>query len=332
MSSGRPAALDGSLLARKGDAVPAIPDESPLVLHLDEHRREPDEPELVGAEPDMEAASQEASDGLAARITNILSVASGRLKSIPSRVRWTAGIFLAVLIVFALWQLANPNRDTPVQAAQTPEVVPVADSDRVGLHLNLAPAASTPERVTEASDAPEAVGAAPQIATLPAAAALAATMTPEVEEPAAKLPAVTDAPSPPSVPIIPINIPVDETNPPGDSVEGTPGITTAVPKSVSPIPIPIAKPDVAAVPTPGSYAVQLASIAVETRANQEAFRLQKQLAHILGGHEIEVEKAVVAGKGTMYRLRAGGYQSQAEASSACEQLAKMKVSCLALRR
>ncbi len=78
--------------------------------------------------------------------------------------------------------------------------------------------------------------------------------------------------------------------------------------------------------------MQLASIAVEKRANQEAFRLQKQLGHILGGREIGVEKAVVAGKGTMYRLRANGYRTQAEARSACAQIARLKVDCLALRR
>ncbi|NNE83313.1 MAG: hypothetical protein HKN28_05020 [Alphaproteobacteria bacterium] len=332
MSSGRPAALDGSLLARKGDAVPAIPDESPLVLNLDDHRREPHKPELVSPEPVVEAAPNDTSVGIAARLTNILSVASGRIKSIPSRIRWTAGIFLAVLIVIALWQSASPSRDTQVQAAQTPAVAPTTDSDKVGLQLNLAPAASTPEAVAEISDSPEAIGTALPSTTLPAAAALAATAAPEVEEPVATLETVTPAPASPSISIIPVNIPADRISPQADNVEGTPEITTAVPKSVSPIPIPKAKPDIAALPTAGPYAVQLASIAVETRANQEAFRLQKQLGHILGGHEIEVEKAVVAGKGTMYRLRAGGYKSQAEASSACEQLAKVKVSCLALRR
>jgi hypothetical protein len=332
MTSGRPAALDGSLLARKGDAVPAIPDESPLVLHLDDHRPDPDKPELVSTEPIAEAAPTEGADGIAARIAKLLSVASGRIKSIPSRIRWTAGIFLAVLIIFMLWQSANPVADTQLQAAQTPEIAPVADSDKAGLQLNLAPAASTPEIEAEAPAAAAAASTAPPSATLPAAAALAATVTPEVDDAVVNLTAVTDGPSLPSVPVIPINIPVDKTNPPGDSLEGTPEITTEVPKSVSPIPLPKAKPDIAAPPPAATYAVQLASIAVETRANQEAFRLQKQLGHILGGHEIEVEKAVVAGKGTMYRLRAGGYKSQAEARSACEQLAKIKVSCLALRR
>ncbi len=156
MSSGRPAALDGSLLARKGDAVPAIPDESPLVLHLDDHRRDPDKPELVSAKPETDAAPQEASVGLAARVMNILSVASGRIKSIPSRIRWTAGIFLAVLIVIALWQSASPNRDIQVQAAQTPEIVPVANNEKAGLQLNLVPTASTPEMVAATSVSPEA--------------------------------------------------------------------------------------------------------------------------------------------------------------------------------
>lgn len=148
MSSGRPAALEGSLLAQKGDAVPAIPDESPLVLHLDDHRREPDKPELVGGEPSADKAPPEAPVGVAARVTQMLSVASGRVKSIPSRIRWAGGIFLAVLIVLALWQSANSSGDPQVQAEQTSEDAPVADVEKVGLHLNLVPAT----RPTEESD------------------------------------------------------------------------------------------------------------------------------------------------------------------------------------
>lgn len=41
MSRGRPASLDGSLLARKGDAAPAIPPNSPLTEELGEPRPEP---------------------------------------------------------------------------------------------------------------------------------------------------------------------------------------------------------------------------------------------------------------------------------------------------
>ena len=40
MSGGRPASVDGPLLARKGDAVPAIPDQSPLGFQLDHDQAE----------------------------------------------------------------------------------------------------------------------------------------------------------------------------------------------------------------------------------------------------------------------------------------------------
>jgi cell division septation protein DedD len=326
MSRGRPAALDGSLLARKGDAVPAIPDESPLVLNLDDHRPEP---ELVGPEPvnpapvrpvNLSQVEQgNAAAGFPDRVTKGLARASGRIDLISSRVRWAATIAVTVLIVAVLWLSNSSGETAPVQAQGAPVGISVAEGGKEGLGLNLVAVTEAPA-VSVALPTPAPVAAA----TPPA--------PPNGETVVAKLEGASGATVPFSGRIIPVRVPSGETAPPAADLDSAPEIPATLPKSVSPIPIPKAKPDVAAIPASGRYAVQLASIAIEKRANQEAFRLQKQLGHILGGHEIEVEKAVIAGKGTMYRLRAGGYQTQAEARSACAQLSQLKVNCLALRR
>ncbi len=351
MSGGRPASLDGSLLARKGDAVPAIPDESPLVLNLDEHRREnASEPKSestllvskplraepqIATEPILDQESEEFTAGVAGHIAAALRSLAGRGKSISSRTWWMVSIVAALLLIVGLW-LASGSGDTgPGRAAAEPLVNPAAPENAAdgasGLQLNLEPATKATEKADTAN--PSTADAA-----LPAAAALAATAAVSEVEPAVASVALDKADVASAVapvvnaPVIPVNIPPGEIEPQAGAVAGVPEIPTAIPKSVSPIPIPKAKPDIAAAPSGGRYAVQLASVAIESRANQEAFRLQKQLGHILGEHEIAVEKAVVAGKGTMYRLRAGGFQTQAEARSTCAQLAELKVNCLALRR
>jgi cell division septation protein DedD len=323
MSLGRPAALDGSLLARKGDAVPAIPDESPLVLNFHDHRLEP---KLVGPEPVNPAPVRpvnlsqieqgNAATGLPDRVTKGLARASERIHLISSRVRWAATIVVTVLIVAVLWLSNSSGETAPVQAQGAPVGSPVAEGGKDGLGFNLV-----------------AVPEAPAVSVaLPTSAPVAAATPLAPQAVVAKLEGASGATVPLSGRIIPVSVPGSGSAPPVADLDSAPEIPATLPKSVSPIPIPKAKPDVAAIQASSRYAVQLASITIEKRANQEAFRLQKQLGHILGGHEIEVEKAIIAGKGTMYRLRAGGYQTQAEARSTCAQLTQLKVNCLALRR
>jgi hypothetical protein len=161
--------------------------------------------------------------------------------------------------------------------------------------------------------------------------AVPATAALVVVEPPAVNPVIKTPASPSGDTTVLANAPSSETSPSTSGVNPTPEIRTTLPKTVSPVPVPRAKPDVAAA-TVGPYAVQLASIASEKRANQEAFRLQKHLGGILSGREIKVEKAVVKNKGTRYRLRTSGYRSYADARAACKQVAALKVNCLAIRR
>ena len=322
MNQGPAASLDSSMLARKGDAAPAISDESPLVLHLDDHR-----PELSHA-PKLASDDGGASIGDGGHSRKVSLLSSGN----SSRVWWIVALVTALILVAVLWLSVGSKNSLPTRSEVLPETttatVAVAESDV--LKINPTPEPAPPEAPAVAPELPATSAA------LPASAAFAASET--ASETATDESATTFLATPDKVvttqgtPIIPVNIPPVEPEPEVGGVDAIPEIPSTLPKSVSPIPIPKSKPEVTTLPADSRYAVQLASIAVEKRANEEAFRLQKQLGHILGEHAIEVEKAVVDGRGTMYRLRAGGFKTQAEANSACAQLAQLKIDCLALRR
>ena len=320
MSEGRAASLDGSLLAQKGAAEPAIQDDSLLVLSLDEHR-----PGLEGPAVVSEDNQQNDITGLAAVASNRLDGLKARLTPILPRVWLLVAGVAAVAVIAILWPAGNTENSSPVVAESTSGAVPSVETISPSLKLRLTAA---PE-VTETKD----VSPTPLATTvaLPALAALAVT-EPSKHEVAAAEPAVTETPTEPaSGSVVLANAPSSETAPPVAGVNPSPEIPATIPKSVSPVPLPRAKPEVSVAPA-GRYAVQLASIASEKRANEEAFRLQKHLAGILSGREIMVEKAVVAGKGTRCRLRASGYRSYAEARAACTRVVQFKVNCLAVRR
>jgi len=310
-------------LARKGAAAPAIPDESPLVLHLETRIPDPNDSE---AEPLDDR--QPLTAGFAVFLKNGLSRISQRLALISPNVRLAAVALAAVLVVAVLWLANNTAENLPEKADVTTEVAPIAVAEPQGLQLNLAsvPKASVAQSDQSIVSDPPAAGAA-----MPAAAALAATGTSNEEAVTATPADDVDAAVPASGTVIPVNVPSSEVAPPVGELDGVPEIPATIPKAVSPVPVPKAKPELAVAPA-GRYAVQLASIAVEERAQAEAFRLQKQLGAVLGGREIKVERAVVAGKGTMYRLRASGYRSLAEARAACTQAVQLKSDCLAIRR
>lgn len=320
MSAGRPASLDGSLLARKGDASPAIPDESPLVLDFEEHRAaDGDAAKPTVAPPQLVAGPP----------ANTLTREPPRPFAVPRfmpsfiRARWAAvGVALAVAAAVAaavalLVILRSPEGGGAGAAgAQTGAVDDVARAD-----------ATAPPQDRRAAP-PEPAGAT---VSLPVAAGadIDKLVPKQASDPKSGSVAAAGAPTP-AAPTVstPVNVPAEEPARPGDVPSEAPNIPSGLPKTVAPVPVPKEKPALAA----GDYGVQLASIPIEARAKQEAFRLQKLLGPVLGEREISVERAVVAGKGTMYRLRANGYASNTEARAACARVAEFNVGCLAFRR
>lgn len=330
MSGRRPAPLDSSLLARKGAAAPAVPDDSPLVLQLDEHRNEAEATELpadeavhlltaevTGSDSDGAAATRGGSRRRVLRRWGLLGAAGA-----------VAGVALIV------W-LAAPAPTPPGSRTVAVAPAPAAETAEHGLGLTSnapEPAAEPSASSTTEPDSSKTATPAADAAQLPAIAAQAAIepasganlATAKVDEG----PAESSPPALAREPILPVKAPPHDAEPPAREADAAPGISATVPKSVAPL--PKAKPKVAQAPA-GIYAVQLASIAVEAKARQEAFRLEKRLGDVLGGREITIEKATVANRAT-YRLRVGGFASIAEARATCARVTRLKVDCLALRR
>lgn len=301
MSGGRPASLDGSLLARKGAATPAIRDESPLVLQLDEHR--------APAPVEAPAGSDRATGGGPAENAGAAQRGMAKRIGTPSLRVWAPAAAVAVAaIAVGLWLSHGTNDVAPVRA----EIPPASTTGDV-----------PPPQAAEPTVQQQTAVTAPPATTGPA------TGAPVTEEPAVT--SVAPVPATASEPVIAVNAPGTEVPPPASEAEATPEIGAEVPKMVAPVPVPRAKPAHAAIPA-GAYAIQLASVPDERRAHQEAFRLQKNLGQILGGREIRVEKAVLKSKRTTYRLRASGYRNQAEARAACARIGRLKVDCLPIRR
>ena len=117
MSGGRPASVDGPLLARKGDAVPAIPDQSPLVFQLDHHQAE------LHSRPRAQDGKKNASADITRRVKSRLRLVSARNGEKSSRMRWTAVIVGALFVGAAIWRSEN---SLPVTAVVSPASVAVA--------------------------------------------------------------------------------------------------------------------------------------------------------------------------------------------------------------
>lgn len=125
----------------------------------------------------------------------------------------------------------------------------------------------------------------------------------------------------------------------GNATETMAALPVAPPQQALPMPPkPAAKPAVLAPPkipvTPSapSFALQLASLKSEKAAAGESARLQRQLGNALDGQAITVERATVANRGVVYRLKVGNFSSAKQAATLCKTLKEKKQSCLVVRQ
>ena len=169
----------------------------------------------------------------------------------------------------------------------------------------------------------------------PGAAADAPSGVPKVSPPAI---------SPPSTPKVAEKKPAAAAKPP----KKVPNLRVLAPALVRPEPAetapPVApKPPKLAVAKPaapkkaagasgGRYLIQLASVSSSAGAEKEWTRLQKVFPDIFGGRELVVEKRVIAGRGTFYRVQTGRFDSLKEARSICSTLKAKKQGCLPVKR
>jgi cell division septation protein DedD len=309
MSNERPASLDGSLLARKGDAAPAIGADSPMTQHLGEPL-----PQAPGG--------AFAADGPA-------MLSSDDASPVRRRMVLLVGGVLLIVLAAALVAGAMSRSPSPASSGEAaPETKPAVIT-----------AAAAPETLTApvpamtAEPAPSAAAMPMDSATLTLvkaaeevqAIAPAAGTPSEPPAPEPKVAALTEAPPPPPAPMA---MKAPETVAPKSTP--TPP-APAKPEAQSANSKPMA-PKVTATPvTSGRYAIQFAAVKDAKRARVAAAQIEKRLASTLGGRKISVVKAALKDKGTVYRLRATGYRSYKDAQAACKQIAAMKITCLAVR-
>lgn len=304
----RPASLDGSLLARKGDAAPAIPNDSPLLEELGEPR-----PELSADRPDQDRSGGDVADARPGRFKRVLRWLAGH------PVFGVLGLSLGVTILFVITIMAlRPSSDgMGEQAMSEPEPTPAA-SDRIEIPID-ARSMTTPsgDRAAPASGTTEAT---PPAADLPYAV-IPPEPAPVIEPPPPPAPPVEAAPPAPPASTAPPEPPAKASTAP-----------KAPPKKVAakpPAPRPAKQ---APALQPGRYLVQLSAVSSAGAARREIVRLERRLGRSLGDRKIVVIRAVLPGKPPVYRLRAGGYRTRAAANATCSRIRKRNLACIVVDR
>jgi hypothetical protein len=118
---------------------------------------------------------------------------------------------------------------------------------------------------------------------------------------------------------------------PAEGAPPPPQAAAAAPQP-SPQAQPATVPPAPASALSGAYAVQLASARSEAVAAKEWTKLAQQHAALLGAVTHEIARADLAGKGTFYRLRVGGFDAASEAKDLCTALKAEGQDCLVVKR
>jgi hypothetical protein len=196
----------------------------------------------------------------------------------------------------------------------------VAPSDAT----TLAPAATnatTPATASAAANGNDAVAAAAAGATVPADAA-ATTAAEPPKEPAiiAPIPKARPADQPVKV--------VGTVTKQGNVVaQNTAPAATAPATSTAQAATPPAAAATASSLKAGTYVIQVASLPSQAEAQKSYANISKKFASVIGGHNVDIKAAEVAGKGTYYRVRiVAGTKEQAVAL--CESYRAAGGSCL----
>ena len=79
------------------------------------------------------------------------------------------------------------------------------------------------------------------------------------------------------------------------------------------------------------YRIQIASLKSKAAANAAWRKLQKNHPSLFARLEPNIVRAVIAGKGTYYRLQAGTINGQSAARALCSKAKKRKIGCLIVK-
>jgi hypothetical protein len=248
-----------------------------------------------------------------------------------------SGIAAAVVAGLVVIVVRDGRKDEARLAASTaPPVItatPAAPS--------AAPAETPPSAMAADAPAPAAPSAQPETAARRATADVPREIRDVAPSSGSPLPPRADMELAPRIPPVPTQMAAIPKAPPEpSSVDAAtlapppverPSEETAT-AAPQPKPRPAAKrPAETATAAAGHYAVQIASIGSKERAAAERSRLSRHLAPLLGGRALVIERATVAGYGTVYRIRAPGYANLAAARKACTQIKSRGLGCLVVR-
>ena len=110
----------------------------------------------------------------------------------------------------------------------------------------------------------------------------------------------------------------------------------AAPRSAVPLPAaprPVPKPEARRAPagSQGDFVVQLASVKTRSGARREWSKLKRRFPDALAGMKLSLAEAKLVGRGTVIRVRTGGFARQREASRFCARFRAARQECLVVR-
>ncbi len=91
-------------------------------------------------------------------------------------------------------------------------------------------------------------------------------------------------------------------------------------------PVAVASPPKPQPVATGNVAIQLGAVRSDADARAQWQRMRSRFS-LLGNKSLNVQSADIPGKGTFYRIQAGGFASRAEAKAACDKLAAAGQAC-----
>jgi len=313
----KPASLTSDLLARKGEAGPSSVDPVSRVTIA------------PGRQPNLSGigASEGPSQGLYASLATERPEMYGtdeeerprppepEIIYTPEeedgggRARLVAGAFVGLALLGGVIVALSLNDGGSGVAPVSPDVTAISDE------------APAPAQVAQAPAAPEAPAS-------PATDETEATVPDMAESPAEEAPELR-ASAEPAEPAAPEESAPTSITPPALQAEAeAPAAEPAPEKTVAAEP---AAPAPAAA-SGGAYVVQIMALREEGAAKTAWATLQKKHPAILGGHALDIEKADLGDKGTFYRIRAAGFETKADAQSACSSLKSAGQDCLVKAR
>jgi cell division protein FtsN len=181
-----------------------------------------------------------------------------------------------------------------------------------------------PPEAPQAPPAPVVAPVAPVAPVVPPPQLAELPRGPIAESPKATPPSMRDTAPPEPAPVEPPALDEKPVKPP----------KAAEPPKVAPEPKKAAAPPPApkvAASANGAWLVQLGAITEEANARKEWGRIQKSNSDLLGGLDLDVQKAELP-KGTFYRLRAGTLDSKDVAKALCQQLEARKQGCIVVHK